>query len=217
MPALFDNNTMQDIFFLSFSGCRFCLQLASYQPFGSLLTSCMAGTCPCRLCPQLPETHLWWWGSWFPNPTHTQFNFMLLTPPSMFSSSVFLQSLSTKQCCWLINPALDWMHLSHSQLKLSTGEQTTFGNKEIIWQCFLTPGEWSLLRAHNFRHGLDRLGLSYVHWHEILAYIGPYFRTAVEKFWSVTVSDLQAWTYIWLSAKRWVCNGWLGCAENKRC
>ena len=23
--------------------------------------------------------------------------------------------------------------------------------------------------------------------------------------------------YIWLSAKRWVCNGWLGCAENKRC
>ena len=22
---------------------------------------------------------------------------------------------------------------------------------------------------------------------------------------------------IWLSAKRWVCNGWLGCAENKRC
>ena len=23
--------------------------------------------------------------------------------------------------------------------------------------------------------------------------------------------------YIWLSAKRWVCNGWHGCAENKRC
>ena len=59
---------------------------------------------------------------------------------------------------------LDWP-VAFTKVRLMVSNPEITG--EIIWQCFLTSGEWSPLRiGHHFRHGLDLY----------TGYIGPWFQ-----------------------------------------
>ena len=92
--------------------------------------------------------------------------------------------------CLHLNPTDPWCHVVNANSVCVRRVSRRFPEitGEIIRKSDASAVE------HYFSHGL-------------LAYIGPWFQmeAAVEKRWSVTVSDLQAWTYTMLDCQMALC------------